>query len=134
MARAILRQTFIALRARRQAYRIAADFLYDEPIDVESFPCSACGQPIHVEEVNAVGNLPCPSCGTWNRAPAHLRSRRTPNLTDVPHSPPAEWVVTIEEARRRQVIAILMLVLFFVLLIACLVAEAYTRTNGKIGP
>ena len=134
MARAILRQTFIALRARRQAYRIAADFLYDEPIDVESFPCSACGQPIHVEEVNAVGNLPCPSCGEWNRAPAHLRSRRAPDLLDIDQSPPARGIITLEEARRRRVIAILILVLLFVTLVACLVAEAYTRANPKFAP
>ena len=75
MARVFLRQTMIALRARRQAYRIATDFLYDERIDVESFSCRACGHDLTARAFTVLGWLQCPACGSRNRAPAHLRSR-----------------------------------------------------------
>ena len=75
MARTIFRQTFIALRARRQACRIASDFLYDEPIDVETFPCRSCGRQMRVKIVGAAGLVRCRVCGARNTAPPHVRSR-----------------------------------------------------------
>jgi hypothetical protein len=76
MARAFLRQTFIALRARRQAYRIATDFLYDQPIDVETINCRACGKRLKRRRMSAKGWIRCRRCGVFTKAPPHLRTPR----------------------------------------------------------
>ena len=34
------RETFTALRARREAYHVASDMIYEEPIDVRRVACS----------------------------------------------------------------------------------------------
>ena len=74
MARVILRQTFIALRARRLGYRVAADFLYDVPIDVQSFACARCGRNLAGQPMTLDGRVVCPACRSDNRAPQHVRS------------------------------------------------------------
>jgi len=76
MARAFLRQTMIALRARRQAYRIATDFLYDQPIDVQTIACRACGKRLKKRRMSAKGWIRCRRCGVFTKAPPHLRTPR----------------------------------------------------------
>src|SRR5688572_8846924 len=113
MARAILRQTFIALRARRAAYRIAADFLYDEPIDVEAFACRSCGRQIRPRVVSTEGSVRCGVCGVRNVVPPHLRTRQAPPARVLGERD--RWEADYESWRWRR-----RTVLFF--LIACAIA------------
>ena len=42
----VLRETLIALRARRQAHQIATRFELGAPIDVRHLSCGACGMDL----------------------------------------------------------------------------------------
>ena len=125
MARAILRQTFIALRARRQAYRIAADFLYDEPIDVETFPCRACGHQIRPFEMSDAGWVLCSVCGESNLAPPHLRSRTT--VRCVPREQFDQWEDSARDYRHRRFMLFTALVVYAALFITWLITFAGLR-------
>ena len=64
----------IALRATRQAMRIAADLAY-KPIDPEEVPCVSCGRDVREEAVWHDFTIRCPACGALTELPVHLRSR-----------------------------------------------------------
>ena len=97
MARAFLRQTFIALRARRQAYRIAADFLYDQPIDVNTVACRVCGTDLTRRVLSDDYRIYCPHCGAETTLPPHRRAprndprRRTSPALDYCPPEPHRW-------------------------------------------
>ena len=80
MTRDAPRETFTALRARRQAYRIATDILYDRSIDIEALDCPACHSVIHPPAgVSAV--VRCGACGQLVPLPSHLRLKSHRQLT-----------------------------------------------------
>ena len=117
--RVFLRQTMIALRARRQAYRVAADFLYDEPIDTDSFWCCRCGFQLARQPLTNEGRVVCPVCRTCTRAPGHVRSRCRARFSrpvvESPHDQPQFWL-----PRSIPPELALLLILFVVMLSAAL--------------
>ena len=72
------RETFIALRARHQAYRIASEILYEAPIDVAKVFCTGCGRELYWRNQSIVDPLTCPDCGTHTPLPTYLRPYITP--------------------------------------------------------
>lgn len=63
------RETFIALRARRQAYRIAADCLYGRAMDVSAIDCPACHCSIHPAQEGSIV-VRCDACGQYVASPS----------------------------------------------------------------
>ncbi len=74
------RETFIALRARRQAYRIATDILYGRTVDVRSIDCPACHSAIDPAP-QAWEVACCRACGQLVPLPSHLRLKPKRKLT-----------------------------------------------------
>jgi hypothetical protein len=111
----------IALRARRQAYRIAADFLYDEPIEVETFPCRSCGQQIRAIEVDEFGWIRCEVCGVRNLALPHLRSRVPARVVPLVRKHD-HWERRDDDARHRRRMLVLALIIYVLLSVAWLIA------------
>ena len=72
------RETFAALRARHEAYRVASDILYEEPIDVRTVACSGCGGWIDVHGGTVTDPIRCPACGTRMPLPPHIRAKYMP--------------------------------------------------------
>jgi hypothetical protein len=66
------RATFIALRARREAYRIAADIMHGRAIDVRAIECPACHSAIEPAP-EAFQVATCHACGQRVALPSHLR-------------------------------------------------------------
>ena len=64
----------IALRATRQAMRIASDLAY-KPIDAAAVPCVSCGRDVRDEPVWHDFSIRCPECGALTELPVHLRGR-----------------------------------------------------------
>ena len=120
MARAILRETFIALRARRQAYRVAADFLYEDPIDVETFACRSCGQQIRPDVVGVNGIVRCGVCGVKNQVSPHLRTRQAPPAAMVGER--THWNASYDSWRWRRRTTIYLMLCFAVALLVAVVA------------
>jgi hypothetical protein len=121
MPRVFLRETMIALRARRQAYRIATDFLYENPIDVETFECRSCGQPIRPSVVSATGWVRCGVCGVGNRVPPHLRTRQAPSARMVGDRD--HWQEDWELWRVRRRMQTYLIIAFLILLIGLLLSQ-----------
>ena len=69
------RATFSSLRARREAYQIASDILYEEPIDIRTVACQACGEWIDVHASTIVDPLTCLACGAKTPLPSYLRAK-----------------------------------------------------------
>jgi hypothetical protein len=116
----------IALRARRQAYRIAADFLYEQPIDVDTFACRSCGHLIRPEVFDDAGRLHCGVCGVRNQVPNHLRSRTTAPV--VAESGKLDyWPSDAHEERRRRVLWVVLIVVYTAMVMAWLIAFAGLR-------
>ena len=74
--------TMIALRARRQAYHVASDILYEEPIDLRTVDCFRCGAHYNAS-VATVTEPTCARCG----APLALTAYIMPPVARY-----AEWV------------------------------------------
>ena len=125
MPRTILRQTFIALRARRQAYRIATDFIYENPIDVETFPCRSCGHQVHPREMSDAGWVLCTVCGESNLAPPHLRSRAT--VRSVRRERYDDWRDSANQERHRRVMFFALLFVYAALFLTWLITFAGFR-------
>ncbi len=66
------RETFIALRARRQAYHIATDILYEEPIDLRTVCCFVCGACSDVPD-SQLAEVVCGRCGSPLSLAAHIK-------------------------------------------------------------
>src|SRR5438552_663699 len=68
------RETFIALRARREAHQISREVLYDRPIDVETLLCASCARQLELSHGDAARNtIRCEACGAETEVPPHLR-------------------------------------------------------------
>jgi hypothetical protein len=78
------RATFSSLRARREAYQIASDILYEEPIDIRTVACQACGEWLGVHGQTITNPLTCPKCGAKTELPPYLRARYLPRTTAMP--------------------------------------------------
>jgi hypothetical protein len=74
------RETIIALRARRKAYRIATDIVYHRPLDVRQIECPACHSTIEPSPT-AREETKCRACGQRVPLPCHLRLRPVRTLT-----------------------------------------------------
>jgi hypothetical protein len=123
MARATLRQTFIALRARRQAYWVATDFLYDQPIDVDTFACRSCGNTLTGHRSIFRRSLCCPRCGVRNQMPAYLRAPRW--HPDVHRVEPNEPVEARESPQLPPEAVVLLVIFGLMLATALLVAHVW---------
>ena len=88
----VKRETFIALRARRQAYRVATDILYGRAVDVRGIECPACHsrlQPSAATHEIAV----CGACGQHVLLPSHLKLKPNREVT------PSELAALAEDER-----------------------------------
>jgi hypothetical protein len=93
-------ETITTLRARHEAFRIATSLFRGGGVDVEHLTCHACGQPIDWKAAAVADGeafVDCPSCGTFNELPCHLRYRIPPN-----EDPPALLEYASAEPDRRQ--------------------------------
>ena len=69
----------IALRATRQAFKIACDVGF-ERIDATRIPCRQCGAELDWRN-NTVGSvIMCVKCGETTELPLHLRAHVSPEL------------------------------------------------------
>jgi hypothetical protein len=82
-----LRATFSSLRARREAYQLASDILYEEPIDIRTVACHACGQWLDVHGSTVTDPLTCPRCDARTALPSYLRAKYLPRAAPMPRSP-----------------------------------------------
>ena len=64
MPRFLTRETFIALRARRQAHQIASEIL-NPHLDLDALPCQHCGRDVPIDRRFATHH--CPHCGATLR-------------------------------------------------------------------
>jgi len=78
------RATFSSLRTRRQAYQIASDILYEEPIDVRTVACEACGRWLGAKGQTITDPLTCPKCGAKTALPPYLRAKYLPRTAPMP--------------------------------------------------
>jgi hypothetical protein len=76
------RETFIALRARRAAYRIATDILYGRAVDVRVIECPACHSQIEPHQY-AYDVAVCHACGQRVVLPSHLRLKPRRELSSI---------------------------------------------------
>ena len=74
MPRALRRETFIALRARRQAYGIAQDIL-NPHVDVAAVPCRACEHDVPIDPTHLGATVRCPGCGAEVLLPANYLAK-----------------------------------------------------------
>ena len=88
------------MRARHQAYRIATDILYEEPIDVSTLFCRGCEAELGGRDTSFTDPMICPHCDTATPVPAHLL--RQVIQPAVPLPPALLEYMTDEEAFRRQ--------------------------------
>ena len=73
-------ETFVALRARRQAHRVVRDLTYP-PLDPYQFYCRQCGLPLDLRDLDGSDHIRCAACGARTPIPrgavAELRRRRS---------------------------------------------------------
>ena len=72
-------QTFIALRARHEALRIAEALIRGGGVNVEQLNCHNCGAELDWKNAIEQVAIDCPSCGAVNELPCHLRYRVPPS-------------------------------------------------------
>lgn len=80
MRASVPRATFIALRARREAYRISADILYGRTVDVRVIECPACHSTV-TPAPQSVEIAVCKACGQRIPLPSHLQRKPKRELT-----------------------------------------------------
>ncbi len=72
-------ETFVALRARREAHRVVRELLHP-PLDPYQFYCRHCGRPLDSRDLDLDERIRCGACGAATpippRAAAELRRRR----------------------------------------------------------
>jgi hypothetical protein len=68
MPPSIQRQTFIALRARRQAYQIATQIMHP-PLKPYQFFCRHCGAGLDALGLDVNDHIRCDDCGLRTRLP-----------------------------------------------------------------
>ena len=90
------RATFSSLRARREAYQIASDILYAEPIDLGMVRCPACHTAFARSTSGAWQVVLCSDCGK------RVFVSSDPQAV-LPHDPtPSEIAALAEDARLRE--------------------------------
>jgi hypothetical protein len=75
-------ETFIALRARHEALRIAEAIIRGGGVNVEQLNCHTCGADLDWKSAIEQVAIDCPSCGAVNELPCHLRYRVPPSEDD----------------------------------------------------
>ena len=72
-------ETFIALRARRQAHRVVRELTYP-PLDPYQFYCRLCGSPLDLRDLDWSDHIRCAACADRTPIPRsaveELRRRR----------------------------------------------------------
>ena len=68
-------ETFIALRARHEALRIAEAVIRGGGVNVEQLNCHTCGTDLDWRSATEHVAIDCPACGAVNELPCHLRYR-----------------------------------------------------------
>ena len=76
-------ETFVALRARHEAFQIATAVARGNGVDLERLNCRACGADIDWRLANEQICVDCPACGAVNELPCHLRYRVPRNEDEV---------------------------------------------------
>jgi hypothetical protein len=71
-------ETFVALRARHEALRIAEAVIRGGGVNVEQLNCHSCGADLDWKRAIEQIAIDCPSCGAVNELPCHLRYRVPP--------------------------------------------------------
>jgi hypothetical protein len=85
------RETFIALRARRQAHVIARDIL-NPHVEVNSITCRDCGGEVPVAADHLGVRTRCPQCGTHAMLPStFFADPDEPVATVAPTPRAASW-------------------------------------------
>jgi hypothetical protein len=72
-------ETFVALRARHEALRIAEAIIRGGGVNVEQLNCHNCGGDLDWKNAIEQVAIDCPSCGAVNELPCHLRYRIPPS-------------------------------------------------------
>src|SRR5687767_1920314 len=71
-------ETFVALRARREAHRVVRELLHP-PLDPYQFYCARCGRPLDSRDLDSDELIRCVACGARTpvppRAAPELRRR-----------------------------------------------------------
>ena len=88
MPRGFRRETFIALRARRQAHAIARGVL-NPHVDIAAVPCRACGADVRIDPHHLSASTTCPACGASVLLPANYLAEADEDAAgdDVRHVP-----------------------------------------------
>jgi hypothetical protein len=68
------RETFVALRARRQAYLMASRVLHP-PLSLGGFYCRHCGHPLTTDSLDVHDHIRCHACGQRTRLPPGVAAR-----------------------------------------------------------
>jgi hypothetical protein len=73
-------ETFIALRARHEALRIAEAVIHGSAgVNLEQLNCHTCGAELDWRHAIEQVAIDCPGCGAVNELPCHLRYRVPPS-------------------------------------------------------
>jgi hypothetical protein len=72
--RALHRETFIALRARRQAVQIATA-IANPSLNLAQLYCRACGTPLRSDRLTVRNEIACHGCGTVTKVPPAVAER-----------------------------------------------------------
>jgi hypothetical protein len=120
MPRVFRRETFIALRARRQAYAIARDII-DPHVDVAAVPCRACGGDVPFEPYHLATTAQCPACGAQVVLPANFLAEMDGH-EDEDDAPRVRRTLTGDWRAFHWVVALLLWMLLMTLLVAFAVA------------
>ena len=73
-------ETFIALRARHEALRIAEAVIHGgADVNLEQLNCHTCGAELDWKHAIEQVAIDCPGCGAVNELPCHLRYRVPPS-------------------------------------------------------
>jgi hypothetical protein len=128
------RDTFIALRARRQALRIASAVAFSR-LSAKIAICHHCHRPLDWRRFDFESPaMFCPVCGTRNMLPDHLRSPEPRHncadevenwpvpLADAPPRDAAEHCFARWSEVNSGVIGVLLMIGFVTLLAMCLIA------------
>ena len=75
-------ETFVALRARHEALRIAEALIRGDGVNVEQLNCHSCGAELDWRLAIEQVAIDCPSCGAVNELPCHLRYRVPPSTDE----------------------------------------------------
>jgi hypothetical protein len=91
-------ETFVALRARREAHRVVRELLHP-PLDPYQFYCRHCGRPLDSRDLDFDELIRCVACGVWTpvppRAAAELRRRRARRWGRKPRTPLRDAAIVV---------------------------------------